>query len=248
MRIGFGYLVLFGVLFSGTSCDRVPEQDTYLPGSHAARSQVKVIADGWKPDLPYKVPEPGTYDLPRIRVAGGGKVLGPDGNELELEDLMGDRIVLLTFIYSSCVDLNGCPLATAVFYKVKERFKRDRELSDKVRLISVSFDPEHDTPEVMRLYGKAFEQGDPQWMFLTTASEEVLEPIINQYGQMVIKEYDEDGKYKGTMAHVLRAFLIDMSKNIRQEYSVSFLHDQLVTADIKTLLIEQGVFTERTDS
>lgn len=248
MRKVFRYLMLCGVIFLGTSCDQSPEHDAYLPGSHAALSQVRVVADGWKPDLPYEVPEPGTYDLPRIRAAGGGKVLGPDGNELELGNLMGDKIVLLTFIYSSCRDLNGCPLATAVFYKVKERFKHDLELADKVRLISVSFDPEHDTPEVMRLYGKGFEEGDPQWMFLTTASENILEPIISHYGQMVIKEYDENGEYKGTMAHVLRAFLIDMSKNIRQEYSVSFLHDQLVTADIKTLLIEQGVLTAHTDS
>ena len=248
MRKVFRHLILWGVLFVAASCDRTPEHDSYLPGSHAALSQVRVIADGWKPDLPYEVPEPGTYDLPRIQAAGGGKVLGPDGNELELGDLMGDKIVLLTFIYSSCRDLNGCPLATAVFYKVKERFKYNQELADKLRLISVSFDPEHDTPEVMRLYGKGFEEGDPEWMFLTTASEKLLGPIINNYGQMVIKEYDEDGKYKGTMAHILRAFLIDMSKNIRQEYSVSFLHDQLVTADIKTLLIEQGVLAARTDS
>ncbi len=78
-------------------------------------------------------------------------------------------------------------------------------------------------------------------MFLTTASEEALLPITSKYGQLVIKEYDESGEYTGAMAHVLRAFLIDRSKNIRQEYSVSFLHDELVSTDIKTLLIEDGV-------
>ena len=43
-------------------------------------------------------------------------------------------------------------------------------------------------------------------------------------------------------------FLIDRNRNIRQEYSVSFLHDQLVTADIKTLLIEDGLLTADTFS
>ena len=160
---------------------------------------------------------------------------------IELDSLLGDKIVLLTFIYSSCTDLNGCPLATAVFYKVKERFKDNPEIADKIRLVSISFDPEHDTPEIMRLYGAGFEGGEPEWMFLTTASEEALMPITQQYGQMVIKAYDENGEYTGSMAHVLRAFLIDRSKNIRQEYSVSFLHDQLVSTDIKTLLIEDGI-------
>ncbi len=248
MKKVFGCLAIYMVLLAVSGCDRDAGGEAPLPGSHAARAEVMVMADGWKPDLSYDVPESGSYVLPRISAAGGGTVLDADGQELELGDLLGDKIVLLTFIYSSCTDLNGCPLATAVFYKVKERFKDAPGLADKIRLISISFDPEHDTPEVMRLYGAGFEESDPQWLFLTTASEQALEPIIKQYGQMVIKEYDKDGNYRGTMAHVLRAFLIDRSKNIRQEYSVSFLHDRLVEVDIKTLLIEAGVLTAHIDS
>jgi cytochrome c peroxidase len=217
-----------------------------LPGSHAdiAESEVRVISPGWVAKLPYDVPQPGTYTLPKVTKAAGGTVLDVNGNELDLDSLFGDRIVLLTFIYSSCTDLNGCPLATAVFYKVKERFKNIPQLADKIRLISISFDPEHDTPEVMRLYGAGFEGGQPEWLFLTTESEKALLPITNKYGQMVIKEYNEEGEYTGSMSHVLRAFLIDRSKNIRQEYSVSFLHDELVSTDIKTLLIEDGISIE----
>ena len=219
------------------------EDDTHRPESRAARfeREVMVMAPGWTAELPYETPKPGTYTLSKITTAGGGIVLDVKGEELELRDLFKDRIVLLTFFYTSCTDLNGCPLATAVFYKIKERFKDDPKLANAIRIISVSFDPEHDTPEVMRLYGAGFDEGDPQWLFLTTKSEEALIPITDQYGQMVIKEYDEDGNYTGSMAHVLRAFLIDRSQNIRQEYSVSFLHDQLVAADINTLLIEDGV-------
>ena len=228
-----------------SSCQQQIDEDAPLPGSHAdvVQSQVRIVADGWVAALPYDVPKPGSYSLSKINKAAGGKVLDVQGNELDLGDLLGGKIVLLTFIYSSCTDLNGCPLATAVFYKIKERFKDNPKLADKIRLISVSFDPEHDTPEVMRLYGAGFEGGKPDWHFLTTTSEEALLPITSQYGQMVIKQYDHEGNYTGAMSHVLRAFLIDQNKNIRQEYSVSFLHDQLVTADIKTLLIEDGILT-----
>lgn len=223
------------------------DDDTPLPDSHAAQAdEVRVIAPGWG-ELLYETPKSGSYNLPSQGSAGGGSVLDVDGEVLELGNFFGDKIVLLTFIYSSCTDLNGCPLATAVFYKIKERFKDDADLANKIRLISISFDPEHDTPEVMKLYGAGFKGGDPQWLFLTTASEQALKSVIEQYGQMVIKEYDEEGKYTGSMAHVLRAFLIDRSKNIRQEYSVSFLHDELVVADIKTLLIEDGVLTTGVD-
>jgi len=242
MKKCFIQIVVSMLLIAITSCSR--DESKPLPGSHAALAEVMVMADGWMPNLPYEVPEPGTYTLPKIGSANGGSVLGVDGVPVELEDLFADKIVLLTFIYSSCTDLNGCPLATAVFYKIKERFKNNSNVADKIRLISISFDPQHDTPEVMKLYGAGFEEGDPQWLFLTTTSEQALEPIIKQYGQMVIKEFDDEGDFKGTMAHVLRAFLIDRSKNIRQEYSVSFLHDQLVSTDIKTLLIEDGISPE----
>lgn len=236
------HLIILALLFVA-ACERGVDDDAPLPNSHQAiaEREVMVMADGWVAKLPYDVPIPGSYNLPRINTAASGTVLGVEGEALELDSLLGDKIVLLTFIYSSCTDLNGCPLATAVFYKIKERFKEVPKLADKIRLISISFDPEHDTPEIMKLYGAGFEGGEPEWVFLTTASEEALLPITSKYGQLVIKEYDESGEYTGAMAHVLRAFLIDRSKNIRQEYSVSFLHDELVSTDIKTLLIEDGI-------
>ena len=238
------HIIIFTSLVLLTSCERGEENDAPIPGSHAAMAEVRVVADGWVAELPYQVPKPGSYTLPTISNAAGGEVLGVNGEKLDLDSLLGDKIVLLTFIYSSCTDLNGCPLATAVFYKIKERFKDNPELANKIRLISVSFDPEHDTPEVMGLYGAGFEGGQPEWHFLTTESEEILLPIANSYGQMRIKQYDSEGNYTGAMAHVLRAFLIDREKNVRQEYSVSFLHDELVSTDIKTLMIEDGTISK----
>ncbi len=249
MGKGFEYLaVCLILLVSLAGCDPSADEDAPMPWSHAAQVDVQVIADGWKPELPYDPPEPGSYTLPVVGAAGGGIVLDTDGKQWELSDLLGDKLVLLTFIYTNCSEINGCPLATAVFYKLKERFKGEPELADKIRLISVSFDPRQDTPAAMKLYGGAFSEGDPEWLFLTTPSEEVLEPILRSYGQMVIQEFDEDGNFTGTMAHVLRAFLIDKSRNIRQEYSVSFLHDQLISIDIKTLLLEDGVLTAQAGS
>lgn len=240
-------IILSLLLFLMAGCDREVD-DGPLPSSHAYKSEIGIVppAPGWQDRLPYEIPKPGSYTLPKISSASGGLVLGTDGQELELDNLLGDKIVLLTFIYSSCTDLNGCPLATAVFYKIKEYFSADPKLANAIRLISISFDPEHDTPKVMKLYGAGLNDGEPQWLFLTTTSEKALHPITERYGQMVIKEYDKEGKYTGSMAHVLRAFLIDRSKNIRQEYSVSYLHDDLVSTDIETLMMEDGII--KTDS
>jgi len=54
------------------------------------------------------------------------------------------------------------------------------------------------------------------WQFLTTASEVELQPILEGYGQWRQREYDESGKYTGSMSHILRVFLIDRQRRIRE--------------------------------
>ena len=49
---------------------------------------------------------------------GDGDILNSDGRAVRLHQLFEDRIVLLSFIYTSCADVNGCPLATSVLHTV----------------------------------------------------------------------------------------------------------------------------------
>ena len=65
-----------------------------------------------------------------------------------------------------------------------------------------------------------------------------MDPILNAYGQWVIRDYDENGEYMGTMSHILRVFLIDESRQIRNIYSTSFLHADTVANDVRSLLME----------
>jgi len=76
------------------------------------------------------------------------------------------------------------------------------------------------------------------WQFLTTASEVELQPILEGYGQWRQREYDESGKYTGSMSHILRVFLIDRQRRIRNIYSTGFLHADTVINDLRTLAIE----------
>ena len=75
------------------------------------------IAPGWT-KLSFDAPEPSTYTLAKYAPAGNGNVLDADGSSKSLHDIFDDKIVLLNFMYSTCTDVNGCPLATAVFHKV----------------------------------------------------------------------------------------------------------------------------------
>jgi cytochrome c peroxidase len=198
-------------------------------------AQQQILAPGYG-SLEFSAPEPGSYTLPVLGLAADGKVLDTQGNALTLHSLMGDKVVLLSFVYSTCSDVNGCPLATAVLHKIKNRLKKEPELAEKLRLITLSFNPEHDTPEMMRHYGQALQDKGVEWRFLTTRSEQDLQPILERYKQNIQKVYDAQGKFTGTFAHILRVYLIDKNKQLRNIYSVAFLHPDTLINDIKTLL------------
>ena len=188
--------------------------------------------------LPYAPPKPGSYTLPVMGEAADGQVLEPSGRPATLHGLYADRIVLLSFIYATCDDINGCPLATMVLHRLQSALKNRPELKDRLRLITLSFNPEHDTPAVMAQYGAGFQAGGIDWRFLTTRSEAELQPILRDYRQSVEREMDAAGQPTGKFSHLLRVYLIDAERRIRNSYTVSVLHPDLVRADIETLMLE----------
>jgi len=196
------------------------------------------LAIGWRDNLGYSLPIPGSYQLYNIRKAGDGEVVDGRGENVRLHEMMDGKITLLSFIYSNCTDTNGCPLATSVFYKIQEKLKMDKKLLSKLKMISLSFDPEFDTPEIMNLYGKDLSYINADWSFLTTNSSKKLDYILAEYDQPVIRKYTENGEYAGVQSHLLRVFLIDDNKLIRNVYNVDFLHPDLLINDIKTLLLD----------
>ena len=111
-------------------------------------------------------------------------------------------------------------------------------MADQVRMISLSFDPDFDTPVVMTKYGRQFNRDNYDWRFLTTGSTRQLQPLLQGFNQSVLKEYDESGEYRGVISHILRVFLLDKASRVRNIYSVSFLHADTVINDIRTLAME----------
>ncbi len=203
----------------------------------AADPRRDILAPGWR-SLSYEAPAAGTYRLPPITTAADGNVLLEDGSSARLFDLMGDRLVLFSFIYTRCPDINGCPLANAVLHKLQAKLRERPAVAEATRLLSMSFDPERDSPEVMRDFGKDLGGEGIDWQFLTAADRAALQPILDDYGQYTIREFDEEGNYTGEFAHMLRVYLIDRQRRVRNIYSVSFLHPDILLNDLETLLME----------
>jgi cytochrome c peroxidase len=204
-----------------------------------------VLAPGYAP-LEFIAPEPGSYGLPTMGVAADGEVLDSDGNKVRLHDFIGDKPTVLSFIFTTCDDVNGCPLATYVMRSVQDALQADPLTANKARLVSFSFDPLFDTPGVIDAYGAQFRADGFDWQFLTTEGATTLDPILSAYDQWVIRDYDTNGEYMGTMSHILRVFLIDESRRIRNIYSTSFLHADTVANDVRSLLIEAQAHSNTT--
>jgi protein SCO1/2 len=192
--------------------------------------------------LDFVPPAPGTYELHRIMRAPDGQVLSVDGRLQRLSDLTRDRITLLGFIYTSCMDPDGCPLAYRVFARLRDEIRAAPALRDEVQLVSLSFDPARDSPSVMRRYAgsRLEEDGGVRWIFLTTPSVTELMPLVEGFGQDVRYSVDRSsGRPVRQLAHVLKVFLIDRAGYVREIYTSTFLYPQTILGDIQTLLMEQ---------
>ncbi|GAB6141503.1 hypothetical protein JCM14076_22320 [Methylosoma difficile] len=190
--------------------------------------------------LPFALPEPGSYELPDLGLAADGSVLDSESRPTTLYALLSaqrGQISLLSFIYAACSDVNGCPLSTMVFHKIKSRLQKEPDIAKNLHLLTLSFNPEHDTPAMMKHYGQSFQGDGLSWQFLTTHSEQDLHPILDHYQQNIQKIYNAKGEFTGTFSHLLRVYLIDANKRIRNIYSVDFLHPDTLINDVRTLLL-----------
>jgi len=103
------------------------------------------------------------YRLPEVRMVrqDGARVMFPR----EIDD---GRPVILDFIYTSCTEI--CPVTSQVFSELQQRLGAERE---KVHMVSVSIDPEYDTPARLTAYAKKFSAGS-QWQHYTGSLESSL--------------------------------------------------------------------------
>ena len=194
------------------------------------------------PKLGFVPPAPGTYQLQRIMSAPDGAVLETDGSTHRLATFTRGKVTLFSFIYTYCTDAKGCPLAYETLHSLKKTIEQDASLRDKVRFVSMSFDPRNDTPETMRLYGdhEMRERKGLRWHFLTTRSGKELAPLLDGFGQDVSVARDQpSGQRVPVLSHMLKVFLIDADGKVREIYSTSYLHPTLLLNDIKTLMLER---------
>jgi protein SCO1 len=97
-----------------------------------------------RPGATQRIPAPGD-DVPDFHLTN------QDGRHVSLHQYRG-KVLLVTFIYTRCPFPDFCPRMSSNFAEIDAQLAADPSLASKTHLFSVSFDPEHDTPKVLRDY------------------------------------------------------------------------------------------------
>jgi protein SCO1/2 len=169
----------------------------------------------------------GKAELPKtsgeFRVPAQGEVvpnftlIGRGGHKVSLRQYRGQTVVL-TFIYTRCPLPDYCPRMNSNFLAIEKELQQHPELYPKTHLITVSFDPEHDTPKVLDAYGKAWlvqagTGAGRHWDFVTVAPKD-LPAVAKFFGMEYFRE-------EGSITHSLSTTVIGPDMKIVDWYSGS---------------------------
>jgi len=108
-----------------------------------------------------------------------------DGREMALSAYRG-KVVALTFVYTRCPFPTFCPLMDRQFKAVQDQLAADPALADRVHLLSISFDPDHDTPDVMKAHA-GLRGADPRLWSYVTALADAVDRFSAHFGLTIVR-------------------------------------------------------------
>jgi protein SCO1/2 len=154
-----------------------------------------------------------------------------DSNKIRLKHYRG-RALVLTFIYTRCPLPDFCPLMSSNFAEVDKELQKDPALYAKTHLLSVSIDPDFDTPQVMQTYGTTYTKdvgasGFDHWEFATGSKDEI-KSIAEYFGL----RYWNDGSQ---IVHSLRTAVISPDGKLVKLYIGNDWKPSDIVGDLKGL-------------
>lgn len=135
------------------------------------------------------------------------------GRTVTLSELRS-KVWVTNFIYTNCPDT--CPIQSAQMKELQAEFKKQKDL----RLLSITVDPERDTPEVLSEYAKSFEADPERWLFLTGEKERIYHLAQDGFRLGAAEIPHENRPVSGaTHTHSPRFVLVDRDAEIRGYYT-----------------------------
>jgi protein SCO1/2 len=194
--------------------------------SESVLDQIDVTAQAqpdYKPEKFYNVPAPG-QPVPNF------KFLNQSGQTIAIDQFRG-KVLLVTFIYTRCPLPEYCIRMSRNFAAIQKQLAADPALYNKTHLLSVSFDPEHDTPKVLRSYASAY-TGDhtgeafSHWDFAAPSASEL--DAVDQFFDVGVTPGANN-----TLTHSISTAIIAPSGKIFRWYPSNDWTPSAVVDDVK---------------
>jgi protein SCO1/2 len=145
-------------------------------------------------------------ELPKIAQAPEFALISQDGAPVKLADYRG-KVVAVTFIFTLCADT--CPVLTPMMSFVQDQLGAN--FGEKIHFVSITVDPERDTPEVLKEYAQAFGANLSGWSFLT-GTPDAIRDVTRRYGIFAAKTAN------GSIDHTFLTSIIDQRGILRVQY------------------------------
>ncbi|HET6720939.1 MAG TPA: SCO family protein [Rhodocyclaceae bacterium] len=130
------------------------------------------------PPVDQPASQPGTRDARTYFT--DTELLTQDGRTVRFySDVLADRVVLINVVYTNCED--ACPLITRKLIEVRQRL--EEKVGKEVWFVSISTDPERDSPQALKKFAQAQCADEQRWFFLTGAKANV-DQVLKRLGQM----------------------------------------------------------------
>ena len=194
--------------------------------------EISTIAEGAAPLAPTTAvpgePKPGD-EVPDFALTN------QDGKRIHLAQYRGQALAL-TFIYTRCPQPDQCTLMSNNFAAIDHELQKQPELYQKTHLLSISFDPDFDTPKVLRSYGAAHterysDESFQHWEFATGSPDEV-KGIAQFFG---LRYYHDTESGQNQVIHSLRTAVIGPDGKLVKLYRGNEWKPDDIVADLKAL-------------
>lgn len=156
-----------------------------------------------------------------------------NGNPVRLGDLAG-KVWVVNFIYTTCT--TTCPIQSAAMAKLQSNL----DPREQVQLVSITVDPERDTPEVLSRYADRFGAHPDRWFFLTGEKKAIYQLALQGFRLSVAPASDNGQSGENDFIHSSRLVLVDGAAKIRGYYPGTDPEAlRRLTRDIKLLLNQE---------
>jgi len=145
------------------------------------------------------------------------------GQAVSLSDFHGQALAI-TFVYTRCPLPNYCPRLSKNFQEASQKLEALHDAPTNWHFLSISFDPEFDTPAVLQAYGDSYQYDSKHWSFLTGPPEKIAE-LAEQSGV----HYESDN---GLINHNFRTLIVDGNGHLQTVFPVSGDFSDSIVAEI----------------